>query len=72
MDMSVFAGYPSENLEANSADHVFIVSYQQEDNMPLSYIALKLIMMPEKISVKDEYACDFPDEYLQSLEPYLL
>ena len=72
MDMSVFAGYPSKNIEANSADHIFIVSYQLEDNMPLNYIVLKLIMMPEKISIKDEYVCYFPDEYPQSLKPYLL
>ncbi len=73
IDMNKFVGYGAEtDLKNTSSKHIFVISYQKQENMPLEYIAVKLSATPEKILVKDEDVCELPEEYPDTLKPYLL
>ena len=44
----------SINIADTYAKHLFILSYQKEENTPLEYMAFRLSSAPEKIQVNDE------------------
>jgi chemotaxis signal transduction protein len=72
IDMSRFQTDKMERTSTNSSKHIFIVSYQQQENKPLEYIAFKLCSSPLKIVINDDDICKLPDEYPDALKSYLL
>lgn len=68
IDINILYGNPA----TTNYQSVIVTAYQEKDHMPLEYVAFVLAAPPEKIIVNDDDACELPDDYPDSLTPYVL
>lgn len=68
IDINVLCGNP---VKANY-QNIIVTAYQAKEHSPLEYVAFVLASPPEKIIVNDDDACELPDDYPDSLTPYIL
>lgn len=68
IDINILYGNPA----ATGYQHVIVIAYQEKEGMPLGYVAFVLASPPDKIIVNDDDACELPEDYPETLSPYVL
>ena len=56
------------NKPSTNFQHVFVITYQEKENMELKHAAFLLSSSPEKIFVDDNYVRDLPENYPERLK----
>lgn len=55
--------------EALDAQHMAVVAYQEYAEQKPKYLAIKLVSEVQRLTVMDDAACDWPEDYPLELQP---